>query len=84
MVTVSIRLAREPRGLAVEKTAREDGAVRRWDDGNDEASEALGGSRHRAAVPQPDDSMTRYTGCRYTRDPGALSEAVARGSLCAR
>jgi hypothetical protein len=58
--------------------------VRRWDDGNDETSEALGGSGDRAAVPQPDGSMTRYTGCRYTRDPGTLAGAVARGSLCAR
>jgi 8-oxo-dGTP diphosphatase len=36
------------------------------------------------AVPQPDDSMTQYTECRYTADPGALAEAAARGSLCAQ
>ena len=35
-------------------------------------------------VPQPDDSMTQYTACRYTRDPGTLAEAAARGSLCAQ
>jgi 8-oxo-dGTP diphosphatase len=36
------------------------------------------------AVPQPDASMTQYTACRYTTDPGALAEAAARGSLCAQ
>lgn len=36
------------------------------------------------AVPQPDDSMTQYTACAYTADPGALAEAAARGSLCAQ
>jgi ADP-ribose pyrophosphatase YjhB (NUDIX family) len=36
------------------------------------------------AVPQPDESMTQYTACRYTADPGALAEAAARGSLCAQ
>ena len=36
------------------------------------------------AVPQPDASMTQYTACRYTADPGALAEAAARGSLCAQ
>ena len=35
-------------------------------------------------VPQPDDSMTQYTACRYTADPGNLAEAAARGSLCAQ
>jgi hypothetical protein len=35
-------------------------------------------------VPQPDDSMTQYTACRYTADPGTLAEAAARGSLCAQ
>jgi 8-oxo-dGTP pyrophosphatase MutT (NUDIX family) len=35
-------------------------------------------------VPQPDDSMTQYTACRYTSDPGTLAEAAARGSLCAQ
>jgi len=36
------------------------------------------------AVPQADRSMTQYTACRYTADPGALAEAAARGSLCAQ
>jgi len=36
------------------------------------------------AVPQPDESMTQYTECRYTADPGALAGAAARGSLCAQ
>jgi len=36
------------------------------------------------AVPQPDDSMTQYTACRYTTDPATLAEAAARGSLCAQ
>jgi 8-oxo-dGTP diphosphatase len=36
------------------------------------------------AVPQPDGSMTQYTACRYTADPGTLAEAAARGSLCAQ
>ncbi|MGH3210326.1 MAG: NUDIX hydrolase [Trebonia sp.] len=36
------------------------------------------------AVPQPDDSVTQYTACRYTSDPGALAEAAARGSVCAQ
>jgi hypothetical protein len=36
------------------------------------------------AVPQPDDSMTQYTACRYTSDPATLAEAAARGSLCAQ
>jgi 8-oxo-dGTP diphosphatase len=36
------------------------------------------------AVPQPDGSMTQYTACRYTTDPGTLAEAAARGSLCAQ
>jgi hypothetical protein len=36
------------------------------------------------AVPQPDDSMTQYTACRYTADPGTLAAAAARGSLCAQ
>jgi hypothetical protein len=36
------------------------------------------------AVPQPDDSMTQYTACRYTTDPHTLAEAAARGSLCAQ
>jgi hypothetical protein len=36
------------------------------------------------AVPQPDGSVTQYTACRYTGDPGVLAEAAARGSLCAQ
>jgi hypothetical protein len=36
------------------------------------------------AVPQPDESMTQYSACRYTADPGTLAEAAARGSLCAQ
>jgi hypothetical protein len=36
------------------------------------------------AVPQPGDSMTQYTACRFTADPGTLAEAAARGSLCAQ
>ena len=36
------------------------------------------------AVPQPDDSVTQYTACRYTSDVGTLAEAAARGSLCAQ
>ena len=35
-------------------------------------------------VPQPDASMTQYSACRYTADPGTLAEAAARGSLCAQ
>ena len=36
------------------------------------------------AVPQPDDSMTQYTECRYTADAETLAEAATRGSLCAQ
>lgn len=36
------------------------------------------------AVPQPDDTMTQYTECRYTADAGMLAEAAARGSLCSQ
>jgi len=36
------------------------------------------------AVPQSDNSVTQYTAWRYTRDPGTLAEAAARGSLCAQ
>jgi 8-oxo-dGTP diphosphatase len=36
------------------------------------------------AVPQPDHSVTQYTECRYTTDPGTLTGAAARGSLCAQ
>jgi hypothetical protein len=35
-------------------------------------------------VPQPDESMTQYTACRFTTDPADLAEAAARGSLCAQ
>jgi hypothetical protein len=35
-------------------------------------------------VPQPGDSMTQYTECRFTGDPDALAGAAARGSLCAQ
>jgi ADP-ribose pyrophosphatase YjhB (NUDIX family) len=36
------------------------------------------------AVPQPDESMTQYTACQYTADLGTLTQAAARGSLCAQ
>ena len=36
------------------------------------------------AVPQPGDSLTQYTDCRFTSDRAALLEAAARGSLCAQ
>ena len=36
------------------------------------------------AVPQGDASVTQYTACRYTADPGELAEAASRGSLCAQ
>jgi uncharacterized protein len=36
------------------------------------------------SVPQPDASMTQYAELRFTHDPGALAEAAARGSVCAR
>ena len=35
-------------------------------------------------VPQPDDSVTQYTACRFTADPAVLAAAAARGSLCAQ
>jgi hypothetical protein len=35
-------------------------------------------------VPQPDQSLTQYTACRFTADPAALGEAAARGSVCAQ
>lgn len=35
-------------------------------------------------VPQPDNTMTQYTGCRFTADPAVLAAAAARGSLCAQ
>jgi hypothetical protein len=36
------------------------------------------------AVPQPDETMTQYTACRFTADLADLAEAAARGSACAR
>lgn len=36
------------------------------------------------SVPQPDASLTQYTDCRFTRDPGLLAEAAGRGSVCAQ
>jgi hypothetical protein len=36
------------------------------------------------AVPQPDQSMTQYTACRFTSDAASLLEAAAHGSLCAQ
>ena len=36
------------------------------------------------AVPQPGQSMTQYTACRFTGDAASLREAAARGSLCAQ
>jgi hypothetical protein len=36
------------------------------------------------SVPQPGASVTQYTDCRYTRDPGLLAEAAGRGSACAQ
>jgi hypothetical protein len=35
-------------------------------------------------VPQPDQSLTQYTDCRFTGDVAPLREAAARGSLCAQ
>lgn len=35
-------------------------------------------------VPQPDTSMTQYTGHRFTADAGILDEAAGMGSLCAQ
>jgi ADP-ribose pyrophosphatase YjhB (NUDIX family) len=61
-----------------EKTAHRGGYVLRL---ADYAATVLAGV---PTVPQPDDSMTQYTACRYTSDPGTLAEAAARGSLCAQ
>jgi uncharacterized protein len=36
------------------------------------------------SVPQPDATMTQYAEFRFTRDPGVLAEAAARGSVCAQ
>ena len=35
------------------------------------------------AVPQPDRSMTQYTECRYTADPGAAGARRRRAARCA-
>jgi len=59
-----------------EKTADRGGYVLRL---ADYAATVLAGV---PTVPQPDDSMTQYTACRYTSDQGTLAEAAARGSLC--
>jgi 8-oxo-dGTP diphosphatase len=61
-----------------EKTADRDGYVLRL---ADYEATILSGA---PAVPQADGSMTQYTACRYTADPGTLAEAAARGSLCAQ
>ena len=36
------------------------------------------------SVPQADASVTQYTAWRYASDPGELSAAAGRGSLCAQ
>jgi hypothetical protein len=36
------------------------------------------------SVPQPDDSVTQYVGCRFTSDPSVLVAAARRGSLCSQ
>ena len=61
-----------------EKTADRGGYVLRLADY--EATIAAGSP----AVPQPDESMTQYSACRFTAGPAALDEAAARGSLCAQ
>ena len=61
-----------------EKTADRGGYVLRLADY--EATVAAG----TPAVPQPDQSVTQYTACAYTTDPGTLAEAASRGSLCAQ
>jgi hypothetical protein len=75
-VKLGVRLA--PGARIGEKTADRGGYVLRLADY--EATIAGGVP----AVPQPDGSMTQYTACRYTADPGTLAEAAARGSLCAQ
>jgi 8-oxo-dGTP diphosphatase len=35
-------------------------------------------------VPQPDDSVTQYVACAFTRDPGVLVPAARRGSVCSQ
>ncbi len=40
--------------------------------------------RGEPSVPQPDQSVSQYTALQYTLDPGLLSEAARRGSLCCR
>jgi 8-oxo-dGTP diphosphatase len=76
-VKLGVELAVGPR--IGEKTADRGGYVLRL---ADYEAAVLGGGH--PAVPQPDDSLTQYTACRYTADPGALAEAAARGSLCAQ
>jgi uncharacterized protein len=61
-----------------EKTADRDGYVLRLADYEATILDGV------PAVPQPDESMTQYTACRYTADLGTLAEAAARGSLCAQ
>lgn len=61
-----------------EKTAARGGYVLRLADYEATVSAGV------PAVPQPDMSVTQYTACRFTADPGDLAEAAARGSLCAR
>jgi 8-oxo-dGTP diphosphatase len=75
-VKLGVELAAGPR--IGEKTADRGGYLLRL---ADYAATILAGV---PAVPQPDDSVTQYTACRYTRDPGALADAAARGSLCAQ
>lgn len=36
------------------------------------------------AVPQRDGSVTQYTDCRYTANPGDLAGSASRGSLCSQ
>jgi 8-oxo-dGTP diphosphatase len=75
-VKLGVELAAGPR--IGEKTADRGGYLLRL---ADYAATILAGV---PAVPQPDDSVTQYTACRYTSDPGTLAEAAARGSLCAQ
>ena len=80
-----VRAGRVKRGVELaagarigEKTADRGGYVLRL---ADYAATVLAGV---PTVPQPYDSMTQYTACRYTSDQGTLAEAAARGSLCAQ
>lgn len=61
-----------------EKTAERDSYLLHLADY--EASVAAG----TPSVPQPDPSVTQYTDCRFTPDPGLLAEAAGRGSVCAQ